>query len=307
MELGYTHRRATSRAARSAPAIRGPASRFRRRPRRPGTRHSGRAAAGHGHGRRRRRALPCRAITRTSCCARCADATSRSPTAWPNRWRSSSTETAEFRGRGRGVHRRAGLALRPGRRQARRRARRPHRAATRAGRRRGCGSFCLYGDTTGETDEFGLPVRYPWANDYRGRAMVLYGHTPVPDAGMGEQHPVPGHRVRVRRPAHGAALPGAELVVGAGRSRCITQPAKPFPRRNADAVRRRTGAPARPGRPRHHGRARHPRRRDQTPRPGQRPGGERRRRARGHEPLRARPALAALPAADDEPGGDLRP
>jgi protein phosphatase len=42
-------------------------------------------------------------------------------------------------------------------------------------------SFALYGDTTGETDEFGLPVRYPWARDYRGRAMVLYGHTPVVD------------------------------------------------------------------------------------------------------------------------------
>jgi len=42
-------------------------------------------------------------------------------------------------------------------------------------------SFALYGDTTGETDEFGLPVRYPWARDYRGRAMVLYGHTPVTD------------------------------------------------------------------------------------------------------------------------------
>jgi protein phosphatase len=41
-------------------------------------------------------------------------------------------------------------------------------------------AFCLYGDTTGETDQFGLPVRYPWANDYRGSAMVLYGHTPVP-------------------------------------------------------------------------------------------------------------------------------
>jgi protein phosphatase len=40
--------------------------------------------------------------------------------------------------------------------------------------------FCLYGQTTGETDEYGLPVRYPWARDYRGRAMVLYGHTPVP-------------------------------------------------------------------------------------------------------------------------------
>ena len=41
-------------------------------------------------------------------------------------------------------------------------------------------SFCLYGQTTGETDEYGLPVRYPWAADYRGRAIVLYGHTPVP-------------------------------------------------------------------------------------------------------------------------------
>ncbi len=43
-------------------------------------------------------------------------------------------------------------------------------------------SFALYGDTTGETDEFGLPVRYPWADDYRGRASVVYGHTPVPEA-----------------------------------------------------------------------------------------------------------------------------
>ena len=41
-------------------------------------------------------------------------------------------------------------------------------------------SFALYGETTGETDEFGLPVRYPWAQDYRGSATVLYGHTPVP-------------------------------------------------------------------------------------------------------------------------------
>jgi len=41
--------------------------------------------------------------------------------------------------------------------------------------------FCLYGDTTGETDEYGLPVRLPWANDYRGKALVVYGHTPAPD------------------------------------------------------------------------------------------------------------------------------
>ncbi|PKV88490.1 polynucleotide kinase-phosphatase [Streptomyces sp. TLI_146] len=42
-------------------------------------------------------------------------------------------------------------------------------------------SHALYGETTGETDEFGLPVRYPWAEGYRGRAAVVYGHTPVPN------------------------------------------------------------------------------------------------------------------------------
>jgi protein phosphatase len=41
--------------------------------------------------------------------------------------------------------------------------------------------FALYGETTGETDEFGLPVRYNWAVEYRGPAMVVYGHTPVPE------------------------------------------------------------------------------------------------------------------------------
>jgi protein phosphatase len=43
-------------------------------------------------------------------------------------------------------------------------------------------SFALYGETTGEIDEFGLPVRYNWAAEYRGEAMVVYGHTPVPEA-----------------------------------------------------------------------------------------------------------------------------
>ena len=39
--------------------------------------------------------------------------------------------------------------------------------------------FCLYGETTGETDELGLPVRADWAAGYRGKATVVYGHTPV--------------------------------------------------------------------------------------------------------------------------------
>jgi len=39
--------------------------------------------------------------------------------------------------------------------------------------------FALYGETTGETDDLGLPVRLDWAAEYRGKAMVVYGHTPV--------------------------------------------------------------------------------------------------------------------------------
>ncbi|MEE9417324.1 MAG: polynucleotide kinase-phosphatase [Acidimicrobiales bacterium] len=44
-------------------------------------------------------------------------------------------------------------------------------------------SIAMYGDTDGETGEYGLPIRYPWADDYRGKAAVVYGHTPVPVAG----------------------------------------------------------------------------------------------------------------------------
>src|SRR5262249_36280400 len=40
-------------------------------------------------------------------------------------------------------------------------------------------AFALYGETTGESDEFGLPVRLNWAAEYRGRATVVYGHTPT--------------------------------------------------------------------------------------------------------------------------------
>ena len=42
--------------------------------------------------------------------------------------------------------------------------------------------FCLYGDTTGESDEEGLPIRLDWAKDYRGKAKVIYGHVPVKEA-----------------------------------------------------------------------------------------------------------------------------
>jgi protein phosphatase len=40
-------------------------------------------------------------------------------------------------------------------------------------------AFARYGETSGESDEFGLPVRLNWAAEYRGQARVVYGHTPV--------------------------------------------------------------------------------------------------------------------------------
>lgn len=43
----------------------------------------------------------------------------------------------------------------------------------------GVRAMCLYGPTTGEIDRLGLPVRLDWAANYSGRAMVVYGHTPV--------------------------------------------------------------------------------------------------------------------------------
>ncbi len=43
-------------------------------------------------------------------------------------------------------------------------------------------AFCLFGETTGEVDEYGLPVRHNWATEYRGDTKVVYGHTPVIEA-----------------------------------------------------------------------------------------------------------------------------
>ena len=135
--------------------------------------------------------------------------------------------------------------------------------------------------------------------DYRGRAMVLYGHTPDARAGVGQQHDLPGHRLRVRRPADRAALPGARAGQRAGRARSTTsRRGRSRPSADAAAPARRPREPdvldladviGTPGD------------RDPATRPGRRARGERRRRAGGDEPVRGRPALAAVPAADDGP------
>ncbi len=40
-------------------------------------------------------------------------------------------------------------------------------------------AFALYGDTTGQQDDYGLPIRRDWAADYHGSAWIIYGHSPV--------------------------------------------------------------------------------------------------------------------------------
>ena len=157
-------------------------------------------------------------------------------------------------------------------------------------------SFCLYGDTTGETDEYGLPVRYPWAKDYRGSATVVYGHTPTPepewvnnticvDTGC----VFGGALTALRYPTRElVSVPAATDLLRAGppagrrphrrprRTPCSTWPTSPAGGRIDTGYGRVTVA-----------------------------GRERRRRAGGDGPVRGRPALAAVAAADH--GARARP
>lgn len=43
-------------------------------------------------------------------------------------------------------------------------------------------SFARFGEKTGEVSDYGFPIRRDWAADYRGKALVVYGHTPTPVA-----------------------------------------------------------------------------------------------------------------------------
>ena len=249
------------------------------------------------HGRRRATRCACRATTRTSSAATSRAARSSTPTASPrpsSSWseeerRSSATEVREFidglvshyvLDGGRLVVCHAGL---------------PEKYHGRtSGRVR---SHALYGDTTGETDEFGLPVRYPWAEDYRGRAAVVYGHTPVPERRLAQQHHLPGHRRRLRRQDDRAALAGARAGRRTGRAGLV---------RAGEAA----GAPRRPGgrdgRPLDladvHG---PPGRGDPAHGPDRGARGERGGGAGGHEPLRGRPAAAAYLPPTMAPTRDL--
>ena len=95
-------------------------------------------------------------------------------------------------------------------------------------------SFSLYGETTGETDEFGLPVRYPWANDYRGAATVVYGHTPVPEPEWINNTICVDTGCVFGGSLTALALPGARARRRAGRARLL-RPGRSRSRRAAEA------------------------------------------------------------------------
>ena len=61
--------------------------------------------------------------------------------------------------------------------------------------------FALFGETTGETDEFGLPVRYNWAAEYRGPCERRLRTHAGAGAGVAQPHDQHRYRLRVRRPA----------------------------------------------------------------------------------------------------------
>ena len=169
-------------------------------------------------------------------CGSCAGRTCRSPTAWPRRSRSSSAEPPEFRDAGRATfiddlvsH----YVLDDGKLVV------AHAGMKEEMQGRGSGTvreFALYGETTGETDEFGLPVRYNWAAEYRGAAHGRLRPHAGAGAGVAEPHDQHRHRLRVRRQAHGAALPGEGARLGAG-ARDLRRAGAPVPA--PSAARRR--------------------------------------------------------------------
>ena len=161
--------------------------------------------------------------------------------------------------------------------------------------------FALFGETTGETDEFGLPARLDWATNYRGKTTVVYGHTPTPEAEWVndticiDTGCVFGGKLSALR------WPERELVSVAA-TRVYTEPVRPLAAAPdsraaqaeadgwldaADILGRRWI--------------------DVTlSAPNPDPGGKRRRRAGSDEPLRHRAALVDLSAAHDVPGRDQR-
>ncbi len=264
--LGPARLEDAARGRRDPP--RGPHGRVRRRPGRPRPRLARRAAPGHGHGGGRHGAVRGgqprgQAGPRPARAAR-----SRSRTACAESLDQLAAEPTEFR-RGRALAFMDGLishyVLDGGRLVV------AHAGLKEAYHGRASGrvrAFALYGDTTGETDEYGLPVRYPWA---RG----------LPRPGHGRLRPHARSRGPSGSTTRSASTPACVFGGSADRAALPRARARPGAGR-AGVVR--AGPAARPGRPA--ARARRCCDIDDVPAPGTRdhvtPGGSR-------SPRRTRP------------------
>ena len=212
---GATADHARLRAGRATPtgravgarAPRRPARGLRRRPGRPRPGHARRAAAGDGHGRRPGTALCVPGQPRGQAAARALRGRNVDglATGWRSRWSSwpREPERSAPRWRGSSTAWSATTCWTAGGSWSRTPG---WPSGCTAAPRAGSASSACTAQTTGETDEYGLPVRYPWAEEYRGRADGAV--RPHPGAGrrVGEQHDVPGHRLRLRRLADRAAV-----------------------------------------------------------------------------------------------------
>ncbi len=303
--LGYADGIAwTRRSALGRPGLRpprGPQGRLRRRPGGPWAAHPRHGAARAEHGRRRLGPVRARQPRHEAAARSSGARTCRSRTGWPNTLAEIDALPDDVRdavpqGAGR-VPRRPGEPLRPRRRQARRRPRRDEGRRCRAGARARCGTSPCTARRPARPTSSACPSGYNWAAEYRGPAMVVYGHTPVPepewlnrtvniDTGC-----VFGGKLTALR------YPEQEFVsVPAARTYC--EPARPFlPGRPAGPEAHGAAGPRR--RARRRGRAGQADRLD--PAAGQRhdPGGERHGGAGGDEPVRRQSEVADLPAAHD--------
>ena len=158
--------------------------------------------------------------------------------------------------------------------------------------------FALYGETTGETDEFGLPVRYNWAAEYRGHGDGRLRPHAGARSRVAQPHDQHRHRLRLRRQADGPALSRRRSSSRSRRAQTYCEPAEPF-------LAAETHAPGLTAQQQHDDlldiedvlgkRIISTRLRAQRDHPR----GERHGRPGGDEPLRRQSQVADLPAADD--------
>ena len=190
------------------------------------------------------------ATTRTSCSGRCAAERQASRHGLAESLAQLDAETEEFRAQALDVHRRPDQPLRAGRRPARGRARRAEGGATTAAPPGRVRAFACTATPPARPTSTACRCATRGRRSTAAAPMVRLRPHPGAQAGVGEQHPVPRHRLRLRRPAHRAALPRAGAVSvpaarvvrtgQAARARAARRPRE----RDGPRHRRRRRAPA---------------------------------------------------------------